>query len=205
MGATVYYTAINDALHVSGHETSEEIKLMINLARPKYLIPIGATYRGMRAFANLAKDLGYPENQVLLLEDGRVVEVSSGKAEINGRVEAKNIYVDGLGVGDIGAVVLRDRKVLAEEGVVLVVVPIDGQTSKVAGEPDIISRGFVFEKGSEELLDRAKRVVEQALAHHPEGVLDWRFIRRHIEESLAEFFYKETQRRPMVLPVVVEV
>lgn len=204
-GANVYYTAVNDALHISGHAASEEIKVMINLARPKYLIPIGATFRGMKAFSRLAGDLGYKDDQVLLLEDGRVVEVRSGKAEINGRVEARNVYVDGLGIGDVGNVVLRDRKVLAEEGIVLVVVPVDAQTSKVAGEPDIISRGFVFEKGAEELLARAKRVVEQALSDHPEGILDWRFARRHIEESLEDFFYKETQRHPMILPVIVEV
>ncbi len=204
-GANVYYTAVNDALHVGGHAASEEIKVMINLVRPKYLMPIGATFKGMRAFSKMAEELGYGDDKVLLVEDGRVVEVTPSKAAVNGRVEAKNVYVDGLGIGDVGNVVLRDRKVLAEEGIVLVVVPVDAQTSKVAGEPDIISRGFVFEKGAEELLGRAKRVVEQSLNEHPESALDWRFARRHIEESLEDFFYRETQRHPMILPVVVEV
>lgn len=205
LGANVYYTAVSDILHVSGHAAAEEIKVMINLARPKYVMPIGATFRGMKAFSKIAESLGYPENQIILAEDGKVLEITPGKIQINGRVEVKNIYVDGLGVGDIGNVVLRDRKVLAEEGVVLVIVPLDAQTSKLAGEPDIISRGFVFEKEAEGLLNEAKKVVEEALADHPEGVLDWRFTRRHIEETLAQFFYESTERRPMILPVVVEV
>ncbi|KKS70422.1 MAG: Zn-dependent hydrolase beta-lactamase superfamily, partial [Candidatus Daviesbacteria bacterium GW2011_GWA2_42_7] len=107
--------------------------------------------------------------------------------------------------GDVGNIVLRDRKVMAEEGIVLVVVPVDARTSQLAGEPDIVSRGFVFEKESEGLLNGAKNVVKSVLADHPDSILDWRFTRRHIEENLERYFYEETQRRPMVLPVIVEV
>jgi ribonuclease J len=205
MGADVRYTEMGDALHVSGHETSEEIKMMINIIKPKNLIPIGATYRGMIAFSKLAKDLGYTDRQIILAEDGQIINLADGVAQIDGSVEIRNIYVDGLGVGDVGNVVLRDRQVMAEEGIVLVIVPIDNRTSKLSGEPDIISRGFVFEKESEGLLSEAKNLVKSVLSDHPDGGLDWRFTRRHIEENLERFFNEETHRRPMILSVLVEV
>lgn len=204
-GANVHYTALGDALHISGHAAAEELKVMINLVRPKYLIPIGATFRQMKAFSNLVQEMGWGEDKVLLLEDGQIVNISPGKVEANGRIETRNIYIDGLGIGDVGNIVLRDRKVMAEEGIVLVVVPVDARTSQLAGEPDIVSRGFVFEKESEGLLNGAKNVVKSVLADHPDSILDWRFTRRHIEENLERYFYEETQRRPMVLPVIVEV
>ncbi|MDO8498779.1 MAG: ribonuclease J [bacterium] len=205
MGGNVYYTAITDDLHVSGHATAEEQKIMINLARPKYVMPIGATYRQMKLFSSMAGQMGWGKDKVILAEDGLVVTARPGQVVIDGRVEAKNVYVDGLGVGDVGNIVLRDRRVLAEEGIVLVIVPMDTRTSQLGGELDIISRGFVFEKEAEGLLEGAKKIVRSALSDHPQGVLDWRFIRRHIEESLEQYFYEETQRRPMILPVVVEV
>lgn len=204
MGATIYYTAITDALHVSGHAAAEELKVMINLARPKYLMPIGSTYRQMKAFAKMVESLGWEQDKVILVDDGQVINVGSNRVDVDGFVEAKNIYVDGLGVGDVGNVVLRDRQVLSEEGIVLVIVPINPRTSKLEGEIDIISRGFVFEKAAEELLDTAKNVVKSVLSDHPDGSLDWRFTRRHIEENLEKFFYEETQRRPMILPILVE-
>lgn len=205
LGANVYYSDVTSFLHVSGHAAAEELKVMVNLIRPKYMIPIGATFRQMKAFANMVKDLGWAQDKVLLLEDGQIVNVGLGQVKVDGRVQTNNIYVDGLGVGDVGNIVLRDRKLMAEEGIVMVVVPMDIHTSRIAADPDIISRGFVVEKGSEELLNGAKKVVEEALSDHPEGILDWRFTRRHIEESLEKYFYEETQRRPLILPVVVEV
>lgn len=204
-GANVYYTGMTDALHVSGHAAAEELKVMVNLVKPKYLLPIGATYRQMKIFADVMGSMGWGKDKVLLAEDGQIVNVTRGLVKIDGRVEVNNIYVDGLGVGDVGSIVLRDRRVMAEEGIVLVMVPVDVHTSRVIGEPDIVSRGFVFEKEAEDLLNRAKNVVKLALSHHPESALDWRFTRRHIEETLEEFFYEETKRRPMILPVVVEV
>lgn len=205
LDVNVYYSAITEAVHVSGHAASEELKLMINLARPKYLMPIGATFRQMKVFAKLAYDLGYAEDQVLLVEDGVVLEAQANKVQVDGRVETKNIYVDGLGVGDVGNVVLRDRQVMAEEGVVMVVVQVDTQSGALSGEIDIISRGFVFEKESKELLLRAKNVVQATLANQHSGILDWRFTRRHIEGELEKFLYEETQRRPLILPIIVEV
>lgn len=205
IGADVYYTALTDALHVSGHAASEELKLMVNLIRPKYLLPIGATFRQMKAFANMVKEMGWKEEEVLLVDDGQVVVLNHGRVQTDGRVEVRNVYVDGLGIGDVGSVVLRDRQVMSEEGIVLVIVPVDSRTSQIAGEPDIVSRGFVFEKQSEELMDQAKKGIKAALADHPNAILDWRFTRHHLEEVLQEFFYKETKRRPLILPVVIEV
>lgn len=204
-GVNVFYSAITEDVHVSGHACQEELKLMVNLAKPKYLMPIGATFRQMKAFSTMASEMGYEESKILLLEDGGVVDIRKDNIEVDGRVETKNIYVDGLGVGDVGNVVLRDRQVMAEEGIVMVVVPVDTKTGRLAGEPDVISRGFVFEKESEELLERAKTIVKSALADHPDGILDWRYTRRHIEDNLEKFLYDETQRRPMILPIVVEV
>lgn len=204
-GADVRYKEIEEDLHVSGHETSEEIKIMINIIKPKSLMPIGATYRGMVAFSKLAKNLGFDSRRILLPENGQVINMISKQVHIDGRVEAKNIYVDGLGVGDVGNVILRDRRVMAEEGIVLVIVPVDSQTSQLVGDPDIVSRGFVFEKEAEGLLAKAKMVVKSSLADHPNAILDWRFTRSHIEENLDKFFFEEIHRRPMILPLIVEV
>lgn len=205
MSLEVYYSAVTDAVHVSGHASAEELKMMIALARPKYLMPIGATFKQMKTFSRLARDLGYPEDNVLLLDDGQSLDVRAEGIRLGERIAVNNIYIDGLGVGDVGNVVLRDRQVMAEEGIVMVVVPVDVQTGKLGGEVDIISRGFVFEKESEGLLEEAKEMVRADLSKRPEGPLDWRFTRRHIEEALEKFLYEVTKRRPMILPVVVEV
>ncbi len=205
MGVDVYYTALTDALHVSGHETAEEIKVMLGVVRPEFLMPIGATRRHMKAFADLAVEMGWQRDRVMLPDDGQVVNITPQNVALNGKIDVKNIYVDGLGVGDVGTVVLRDRKVMAEEGVVLVVVPADMHTSQLAGEIDVVSRGFIFERENEGLLAAAKQVVSKVLESHQGAELDWRFIRRHIEEDLQRFFYEKTQRRPMIITQVVEV
>lgn len=205
MGADVRYKEMEDALHVSGHETAEEIKMMVGIIKPKAVVPIGATYRGMIAFSKLAKDLGFTDRQILLAEDGQIINVTPGGSQIDGRIEVRNIYVDGLGVGDVGNVILKDRQVMAEEGIVLVIVSVDSRTGKLTGEPDIVSRGFVFEKEAEELLATARNVVKSCLSDHPNAILDWRFTRNHIEENLNKFFFEEMHRRPMILPLIVEV
>lgn len=204
-GMEVYYSAITDGVHVSGHATAEELKTMLSLAKPRYVLPIGATFKQMKAFSNLALDLGWQENQILLLEDGQSIDVRPQGITMGEKFAVNNVYVDGLGVGDVGNIVLRDRQVLAEEGIVMVVVPIDVSSGRLAGEIDLISRGFVFEKESEGLLEDAKRMVKEDLTREHKGSMDWRFARRHIEELLEKFFYEETQRRPMILPVVVEI
>lgn len=205
LGVNVYYSAVNSDLHVSGHAAADELKLMINLIKPKYMLPIGGTFRHMRVFANMAQELGFTKNQIIDTEDGEVLQIDSSSIKRIDRLEVRNVFVDGLGVGDVGSVVLRDRQVMSEEGVVIVVVPIGQQSGRVEGEPDIISRGFVFEKAAEGLIDEAKEVVKKSLAEHGKKISDWRFMRRMIEDDLEQFLYHATERRPLILPIVVEV
>jgi len=205
MRARVLYTDILDDLHVSGHAAQNELTMMIGLLKPKYLLPIGGTSRQMMAYANLAYEMGYSKEKVLLAENGDVVKVTGSQVFIDGKVEVKNVMVDGLGVGDVGSVVLRDRRVMAEDGIVVVIVPVDQATGKVVAEPDIVSRGFVYIAESQKLIDEAKEVVKNCLTSCEGKVSDWRFLRRHIEDNLERFLYNETKRRPMIMPVVVEV
>jgi len=205
LGINVYYSAITSDIHVSGHAAADELKLMINLIKPKFMLPIGGTFRHMRVFSKMAQDLGYQKNQILDIEDGEIMSIDKDTIKRVDRLEVKNVYVDGLGVGDIGSVVLRDRQVMSEEGVVIVVIPIGSQSGRVDGEPDIISRGFVFEQAAEGLLDEARQVVKKSLEEHGKKISDWRFMRKMIEDDLEQFLYHATERRPLILPIVVEV
>lgn len=204
IGCKVYYSALTSDLHVSGHASQEELKLMLALAKPKYVFPIGGTYKQMAAFAEMTRELGFLEDKCLLLQNGDVIEVSKDKVLVNGSIEVNNVYVDGLGVGDVGNVVLRDRQLLSEDGVVVVVVTIKKQTGQIIGNPDIISRGFVYEKESEGLLESAGEFVKGLTRSKNQGSPDWRYIRRSISENLEQFFYEQTNRRPMVLTVLVD-
>jgi len=205
-GAKVSYSEVLDNLHVSGHASQNDLMLLIGLTKAKYLFPIGGTYRHMKQYSLLAKMLGYDANHILLVDDGQVIEFdSTGKSHLGKKLEIKNVLVDGLGVGDVSNVVLRDRKVLSEEGIVIVIVPLEGDSGKVSGEADIISRGFVYMKQSGELISEAKQVVKDCLKEQQGRIVDWQYVRRHIQDSLEEFLYKETKRRPMILPVIVEV
>jgi ribonuclease J len=203
LGARVLYSDILDDLHVSGHAAKNELAMLIGLLHPKYVMPISGTFRQMKAYATLASEMGYPKDKILFADEGDVILVGDGKVFIEGKVEVKNVMVDGLGVGDIGSVVLRDRQVMADDGIVVVIVPVDEKTGQVAAKPDIVSRGFVYMGESKELISRAQKVVEDCL----EGgkISDWHYLRRHIEDTLEKFLYNETKRRPMILPVVVEV
>ncbi len=204
-GARVAYSEIMDELHVSGHGAANDLALMIGLTHPKFIIPIGGTFRQMKHYSEMAQKMGYAENRIMLPRFGEIIEFNLESMKINGKIELKNIMVDGLGIGDIGNVVLRDRQTMANEGIVIVVVPIEQNTGKVTAEPDIISRGFVYMKESGKLIDDAKRIVTNAL-HLKEGrIMDWHFIRKQIENNLEEFLYKETHRRPLILSVVIEV
>ncbi len=205
LGVNVYYSAINSALHVSGHAALEELRLMVNLIKPKFLFPIGGTFKHMKAFSLMAQDMGYDKKQVLDAEDGDILEVSKEDIQLTGTVDVQNVYVDGLGIGDVGHVILRDRQKMSEEGVVVVVVSIDQHTGKVTSDIDIISRGFVFEDLAREILDEARDVVKESLEKHAHKSPDWRFVRKIIEDGLEKFLYHATQRRPLILPVVVEV
>lgn len=204
LGVTVHYSAITDLLHVSGHAALEELRLMINLIKPKFMLPIGGTFKHMRSFSKMAQDMGYQKNQILDAEDGDIFNITKDNIKLEGKVDVQNVYVDGLGIGDVGHVVLRDRQKMSEEGVVVVILSIDQHTGKLTGEPDIISRGFVFEEFAKDLLEEGKKVLKDNLEQHIHKNADWRFIRKLVEDSLEKFFYTATERRPLILPVVVE-
>ena len=178
---------------------------MINLIKPKFLFPIGGTFRHMESFSRMAQEMGYDKNQILDVLDGDILEVKDDAIKLAGKVDVQNVYIDGLGIGDIGHVVLRDRQKMSEEGVVVVVVSIDQHTGQPVSEIDIISRGFVFEEIAKDLLEEAKEVVKAALQKHTHKTSDWRFIRKIIEDSLEKFLYQITRRRPLILSVVVAV
>lgn len=205
-GCDVYYTAVQTDLHVSGHAAREELKLMLNLVKPRHILPIGGNFKHMVAFSKLAQDQGYQKDQILLPDNGSVIEIGQNQARIQGSVEVSNVYVDGLGIGDVGTVVLRDRQVLSEDGVVVVVVGINKKTSQFSTDPDIISRGFVYEREADGLIEAAKGIVINCLKNHtPSSVgMDWRYIRKSIEDDLERFFYHQTNRRPMILTIVVD-
>lgn len=205
LGLNVYYSAVLSDLHVSGHGALEEIRLMVNLIKPKFLFPIGGTFRHMESFSKMAVDLGYDKKQVLCVENGDILEIKDGGIKLTGKVDVQNVYVDGLGIGDIGHVILRDRQKMSEEGVVVVVVSVDQHTGQLVSPVDIISRGFVFEEMAKELLEEAKQVVKETLQKHTHKGTDWRFIRKTVEDCLDKFLYRITERRPLILSVVVEV
>jgi len=204
-GVNVYYSAITSDLHVSGHAAVEELRLMVNLLKPEYMLPIGGTYRHMKEFKKVFEQMGWGKDKIFNTVDGEFFKIDREKITIDGAIEVHNVYVDGLGIGDVGNVVLRDRQVMSEEGIVVVVVPVDQQTGKLEGDIDIISRGFVFESESGGIIDEAKKVVAETLARHEGKIADWRFTRRILEDELGKFFYQATQRRPLVLTLVVEV
>ena len=205
LGVHVYYSAVNDNLHISGHAALEELRLMINLAKPQFLFPIGGTFKHIKAFSKMAQTLGFKKEQVVDVESGDILEITKDRIKLAGRVEVQNVYVDGLGIGDVGHVILRDRQKMSEEGIVVVVVSVDARSGKLTSDVDIISRGFVFEEMAQEILDAAKAVVKDALIEHSHKSADWRFLRKVIEDGLGKYFYETTERRPLVLPVVVEV
>ncbi len=203
LGANVYYSDITSDFHVSGHGAQAELLLMLSLTKPKYVVPISAMHRQMRQYAVLAQQAGTPAQNILIIDEGGVIEFSQDSARLVGQVDTTNVFVDGIGVGDVGSIVLRDRKVLAEEGIVMVVVTVDKSKNKLVGEPDIISRGFVYMKESGGLIREAQSIVKKSLGDG--RVKNWLAVREKITSDLERFLYKKTARRPMVLPVIVGV
>ncbi len=206
LGARVAYSDITDELHVSGHGAANDLALMIGLTKPKFIIPIGGTYRHMRHYEDLAKNMGYLDKQLILPKEGEIIQFDSNhNAKITEKLVLNNIMVDGLGVGDIGNVVLRDRQTMAHDGILIVAVPIEQNTGMVRSEPDIISRGFVYMKESGKLIDDAKKVIVNSLRLQKGRINDWQKVRKQIETNLGEFLYRETHRRPLILSVVIKV
>ena len=204
-GADVIYEDLAD-VHVSGHACQEELKLMHTLVKPEFFIPVHGEYRHLKQHALLAKKLGMKPENVFILENGSVFEVGHKSARIAGSVTAGQVLVDGLGVGDVGNIVLRDRKHLSQDGILTVVVTISKENGGVIAGPDIISRGFVYVRESEDLMDEAKEIVKEALQKCEEKqITDWTTIKNAIKEALRSFLYERTKRKPMILPIIMEI
>ncbi|WZL71477.1 ribonuclease J [Clostridiaceae bacterium 35-E11] len=204
-GANVIYEALAD-VHVSGHACQEELKLMHTLIKPQFFIPVHGEYRHLRQHAKLAESLGMSNDNIFTIENGQILEVSKEGAKVCGNVASGNILVDGLGVGDVGNIVLRDRKHLSEDGLMVVVVTITKDNGQVVAGPDIISRGFVYVRESEVLMDEARSVVRNALqVCQSNGVREWAALKSAIKDSLRGFLYEKTKRSPMILPIIMEV
>ena len=192
--------------HVSGHACQEEIKLIYTLVRPKYAIPVHGEYRHLKAQAQLAHELGIEKENIYILKSGDVLELSEEKACIAGHVQTGGILVDGLGVGDVGNIVLRDRQHLAEDGILIVVLTLGRFSNQVLAGPDIVSRGFVYVRESEDLMEEARSVVQTALDNCLERrMTDWGKIKNSVRDSLSDFLWKRTKRSPMILPIIMEV
>jgi len=204
LGANVYYSDITSDFHVSGHAAQEELKLMLTLTKPKYVVPISGMYRHMQQYALLAKETGIPNENIFLIDEGGVIEFDQNFGKIVGEVDTTNIFVDGLGVGDVGSIVLRDRKVLAEEGIVVVIITIDKVRNKLHGDPDIVSRGFVYMKESEKLIRESQEVVKKSIKSNGR-IKNWLAVREKITSDLSRYLFKKTARRPMVIPVIIGV
>lgn len=193
-------------VHVSGHACQEEIKLIYTLVHPQYAIPVHGEYKHLKAQAKIAKELGIAKENIFILRSGDVLELTEEKAQITGKVPVGDILVDGLGVGDVGNIVLRDRQHLAEDGILIVVLGLDGATDELVSGPDIVSRGFVYVRESDELMDEARIVVNEAVdGCLGRGIADWGKLKSAIKDSLGEFVWKKTKRRPMILPIIMEV
>ncbi len=202
-GAQVLYHKVAE-VHVHGHASQEELKLLLSLVKPKYFMPIHGEYRHLTLHARLAQSVGIPKENTFVVEDGQVLEIAEDGARMNGKVSSSNVYVDGLSIGDIG-VVLRDRRMLSRDGIVMVVITIDSQTGRVVGRPDIVSRGFVDPEEGRAILEDSRDVVVKAIDHGGEHPADWGFVSGKVKDALSKFYYEQTRRRPMVLPVMVKV
>ena len=192
--------------HVSGHACQEEIKLIYTLVQPKYAIPIHGEFKHRKAQARIAADLGIAKENIFMLDSGEVLEMDDEYATITGKVPVGSILVDGLGVGDVGNVVLRDRQHLAQDGVVMVVLALDSDMNYLVSGPDIQSRGFVYMREADELMEEARSVaLESVNGCLDRGITDWGRIKANIRESLGNYIWKKTKRRPMILPIILEV
>ncbi len=204
-GANVIYEAIS-GVHVSGHASQEELKLILNLVKPRFFIPVHGEYRHLVHHSHLAMEVGIPSENIFIVENGRILEFTKDSCKMAGRVTAGKVLVDGLGVGDVGNIVLRDRKQLSQDGILIVVVAIDKETGEVVSGPDIISRGFVYVRESEELMEQAREKVKQALRKcQEENISEWSTIKSQVREHLGKLLFEQTRRRPMILPIIMEV
>ena len=204
LGARVLYNR-TDNIHVRGHASQEELKIMQALIKPKFFVPIHGEYRHLVLHQRLAREMGVAEENSIVLIDGDVLELDGETAVVDEKIPADYVYVDGLGVGDVDNVVLRDRQHLATDGMVVIVMAVDKQTGKLVGRPDVVSRGVTSIDESEELLERTREAVVEALGGEDDHIVEWASVAQKVKEHVAKFLYSETHRRPMVMPVTVEV
>ena len=205
LGAEVVYEKAN-GVHVSGHASQEELKIMHNLVRPKFFMPVHGEYRHLVKHARLAESLGMDRKNIVIAENGAVVELTRDKICTNGKIMAGNVLIDGLGVGDVGNIVLRDRRQLSQDGIMIVVVGVDGATNQIVSGPDIVSRGFVYVREAEDLMGEARDKVQVALDKCEENNnTEWSALKTAIRDSLGRFLFEKTRRRPMIIPIIMEV
>ncbi|MBA7639727.1 Ribonuclease J1 [subsurface metagenome] len=203
-GAQVIYERLAQ-VHVHGHGSQEELKLLLNLVKPKFFIPIHGEYRHLSLHARLAKTMGIPESNIFLMENGNILELGPDKGKITDKLPSGNVYVDGLVMGNLASVILRDRKLLSRDGIVVVIIAIDKRRGKIIGRPDIVSRGFVDTQEGENILEQGRALVATTLDRSGGRPLEWSFINTKVKDTLSKFFYEQTRRRPMILTTTVEV
>lgn len=204
-GAEVIYESMYD-VHVSGHACQEELKLMLSLTKPRYFIPVHGEYKHLKKHAGLAYSLGFEEDSVIIGSIGNVIETNGVDMKITGQVPAGRVFVDGLGVGDVGSIVLRDRKHLSEDGLIIAVATIESESGAILAGPDIVSRGFVYVRESEELIDAARKLMMKTLQGCLDGDMrDWNTIKSRMKDELSDYIYMKTKRRPMILPIIMEI
>ncbi|MBM7705426.1 ribonuclease J [Chryseomicrobium aureum] len=202
-GARVLTSAKN--VHVSGHGSQEDLKMMINFLKPKHFIPVQGEYRMLIAHSKLAQQTGMSKSQIFIADKGDIVEFKNGKVRMSGRVTAGNVLIDGIGVGDVGNIVLRDRKLLSQDGIFIVVVTLDRKKRKIASGPEVLSRGFVYVRESEELLQEAQQKVKTVVEKYTEKEsFEWTNIKQEIRDTLHSYLFQQTKRRPMIIPIIME-
>ena len=205
IGAEVVYSALED-VHVSGHACQEEQKLILALARPKYFIPVHGEYRQLKAHAETAEEMGIPKENIFMMKNGRIIEMNQNEAKLAGAVPSGKILVDGLGVGDVGNIVLRDRQHLSQDGLIVIVLTMDSSTGEIVSGPDVISRGFVYVRESENLMEDVKNVIKQEVAGFEQRhITDWSTIKSTLKDDLRDYIFQKTKRDPMILPIIMEV
>ena len=205
LGAEVIYKSMYE-VHVSGHACQGDLKMMLSVTKPKFFIPVHGEYKHLRAHAQIAKDMGMAPDHILITDIGQVVELDAENMRQAGTVEAGRVFVDGYGVGDVGSIVLRDRQHLAEDGLIIVVVTIESESGAVVAGPDIVSRGFVYVRESEALMEEARQIVKRALDDcQDRNIREWSALKINIKDQLSSFIYKKTKRGPMILPIIMEI
>lgn len=205
IGAEVVYSSL-EAIHVSGHACQEEQKLILALAKPKYFIPVHGEYRQLIAHSETAQSMGVEKDNIIMMSNGRILEINDEGAEFTSSVQSGRVLVDGLGVGDVGNIVLRDRQHLSQDGLIVIVLTMDASTGEVVAGPDVISRGFVYVKESENLMDDVKSVVRHEIKKCEErGIRDWATIKSAARENLRDYIFMKTKRNPMIIPIIMEV